>query len=258
MLSPVRAQSPDEARIHEIMRKVTTEQATCRGEKSVIFWSQERGSDAVIVKTYRSGDNSRFDYLPSPHRPASIVIENAQQVMYYQPSQKLLVLEDRHTADENDLKLLDLAFANYDWELEGDAMVAGHKTIILKTSRKDSGTVVQRLWIEPKHHVVLRKESYNIRGELAFAAYYTEIDFPDELSPDLFKLTTPQGTKVVERPLPMKLSTSDLKPQLGFDPVLPTQNGQPADLPNGYHLIGMQRETLNGYRAIRLSYSDGL
>ncbi len=240
-----------EVTAESLMRTVFSSHATYKGMKTVIFWSK-RGSDAVICKTYQQGDAIRFEYLPSPHRPARIVVQNRKYVWYYQPAKKLLITEERSGGDE-DRRMLDIAFKNYDWEVEGDAVVAGHHTKILKSAQKQTGTVQQRLWIDTRHDVVLRKESYNIRGELYFVSYFTEIEYPGSLDPDLFALTMPSDTKEVIRKVPVLLSADPgSAARVGFTPVFHD------NMPGGYELLGMELETLTGHRAIRLTYSDGL
>ncbi|HEY4002229.1 MAG TPA: hypothetical protein VGO93_25375, partial [Candidatus Xenobia bacterium] len=239
--------------VPEMMRAVAHAHPCYKGQKTVIFWSK-RGSEAILCHTYRDGDKSRYDYPASPRHTGRIVLENADSIRYYEPSKKMLITEALPPSE--DLNLLEISFKNYDWDVEGDAIVSGHHTKILKAVNKTTGTAAERLWIDSRHNVILRKESYNQRGEIYFASYFTDIDYLQSLDPALFTLNMPSDAKEVIRAIPLRITNDDqlaaLQLQLGFKPVIRDT------LSSGYQLLTTRREVLNGHQAARMTYSDGL
>jgi len=143
---------------------------------------------------------------------------------------------------------------NYRAILDGDATIAERPTISVELLNKYTGERAERVWIDRRTHLVLKKEEYHANGSVASQTRFEELRYTDTIPEDIFSTDTPAGYSRVTGPEVTMLDADidHVIAQAGFKPI------EPQSLPQGFTETSGGVGTVNGVRTLHLLYSDGL
>ncbi|MDH7570063.1 MAG: sigma-E factor regulatory protein RseB domain-containing protein [Armatimonadota bacterium] len=154
-----------EGRVPHTGRLVTT---TFSGGRAIT-------SEVLLVAT---GDGrSRLEYLSAPVR-GTVVVDDGERVLRYDPAQQTLFLESPwvSSAAQRQRQLL-LLLQNYVPRLMGYGRVASYTTRRLGLTNRYSGWIARRLWIHEPTGLALRWEEYGRDGRLFMRTAYKHVRF---------------------------------------------------------------------------------
>ncbi len=149
---------------------------------------------------------------------------------------------------------LTLINENYRTELGDPETIAGHKTLSVVLINKYTGERAERLWIDPKTALVLKKEQYRGNGAVAAQSHFEELRYTSSIPAGVFSTVVPAGySEVAGRTYASP--TTDLvkvRREAGFTAIVPKY------LPEGFGLSSGDVAMVDGVRELHFTYSDGL
>lgn len=145
---------------------------------------------------------------------------------------------------------LDVLLENYVALPGRQEKIAGQKTISILLKPKTSGRPHKRLWVDPRHGVVLKSVSYSADGSERGVMETTSIRYNADVDPALLQLPDEGNIVKISRPLSTEASAN-----LGIAPR------EPDYLPQGFRLDGVydfECQCNCNHKAIQMVYTDGL
>jgi sigma-E factor negative regulatory protein RseB len=226
------------------------------GQLETIRFSANKASATIVRIEHRAPDRTRRWYLAPESLYGDYIITRSTTTWQFDTRRERVTtssnpLLDVSLAAGNTLELL---YANYRAVPSSGEIVAGRPTISLVLINKYTGERVARIWIDSQTKLVLRKETFHADGSIATASRFEELRYTEKIPDDIFSTNVPDGyTQVTEaeREAP-SLDLESVTREAGFKPA------SPADLPEGFALVGSSVETVNGVKTVHLNYSDGL
>jgi len=159
------------------------------GEKTVQFLHNGKSfSHEELV--YRDGVKTRIEFPAGSHFAGQVIVEDANGRKHYFPDRNEVVVLPPRREESLDrlLRLVDRAKQGK----VGLAVASGQRIAGLLTSQvvvsDESGNVTQRIYIEPKSGVVLKRELFEAGGSRWGAFEYSQVDLnPPPFDPSLFQ-----------------------------------------------------------------------
>lgn len=123
---------------------------------------------------------------------------------------------------------VELAKAALEVSETGTEILGGRPAVIYEITPQ--GGSPYRIWVDRETNLPLQKQS-SFQNALQYRMAYTEIEFHDEIPPELLVYTLPAGYReIYSNPVQILESAVDLRDTAGFDPSLPGK------IPDGYRL----------------------
>ncbi|HWD39667.1 MAG TPA: hypothetical protein VG944_12515 [Fimbriimonas sp.] len=173
---------------------------------------------------YRDGPRTRSEFPDGSRFAGQIIVEDGHvRKEFYPDKNEVIVKEPRH--EENLERLVRLARRGADGRIvltKGPGMkVAGHWTVQIVVQDKD-GNPLQRLYVEPKHGMMLKREIFDQGGAKIGYFVFDKINFdPPPFDPSLFRFSR-RGVRVIT---PYDV-LRDVASKAGFAPTfLPRSSG---------------------------------
>jgi len=211
---------------------------------TALIGEEQRGA---LARVAGSSGKVRFDYEAGRLRWS--LVDDGQHLIWLDLRRRDALVSPRPTFAEDRR----LAERNYDARVVGRATVAGRACDIVEVAPRGRGQRVWRLWLDRETSFALKRERYNVEGELTSGTEYLEVAFGVEASPESFRV--PPGWMVVDTDgSGVRLEVSELERRVGF-PVAP-----PRYVPSDYVFLGgyVQRRGRWEPEMAELRYTDGL
>ncbi len=112
----------------------------------------------------------------------------------------------------------------------GDGHIASRTAHIIELTNR-AGQPVRKLWVDGEKFVQLKVQRFDLRGNIAYSAYFTTINYSPQFAPHMFSFSPPPDCKIVRLPeeLP-RIALAEAERQAGFAAKLPPY------LPVGFEL----------------------
>jgi hypothetical protein len=168
------------------------------GRREVQFWRQDQARKHEEIVTH-DGQFTRVEFPDGSRNAGQIIVENRDERRHYFPNRnELLVQPPRH--EESMERLGRMARQGEKGRLQftsgPGSRIAGFGTESLTISDL-KGNVTQRLFIEPKSGIVLRREVFDPGGAKIGYFEFKQIDInPPPIDPSLFRFER-KGVKIV-------------------------------------------------------------
>ena len=136
----------------------------------------------------------------------------------------------------------------------GDGHVARRTAHIIELTNR-AGSPVRKLWVDCEKFVQLKVQRFDLRGNVAYSAYFTTINYSPQFPPQMFSFSPPSDCKIVRLPdeLP-RVALAEAERQAGFAAKLPSY------LPVGFELernrVAVPR--IKQHLVLWLPFSDGV
>lgn len=199
---------------------------------------------------YQSPLRQRKEYITQDR----IVVNDGKYLWEYIPSQQSVlrrVLSETHhqLAERNMVLIRD----NYVTELEGEYLIAGRKSYVIKLCPRESGSrPSRRIWVDSEKGVPLRTEIYGINNKLALLSSFVNIEFDTKFKKNDFILKVPSKTSV--RILKDYKCPNIVRAQK----VVDFKVNSPKYLPSGFVLTSINAKSKSHYNEVQLQFFDGL
>lgn len=205
------------------------------------------GKDEVKADVARSGELVRFTFAGTPGHPARVVLERPEGVYVFWPTVQEGWRIHRRPAQDRPIGCAQLCATNYRW----DAGSGEGKTLTLTAYRRSDRQLSRKFWVDLEHNVLTRVECYG-RDGLVSSWALSNLEFKENIPSSLFDPpATARPAVEMEHPQPAG-SLDQAAKRAGFTPEIPSW------LPDGYQLVEVWTETVQGLPSVRMVYSDGL
>ncbi len=220
-----------------------------------VFQAQQTSSvvadgrrEDVQARVSRSGESVRFEYAARQGQPARVVLERPEAVYVFWPTVKEGWHIPRRPGNNRPVACLQLCSTNYRWE--SDSVEGG--LLSLTAFRRRDNRMTRRYWVDRTRQVVVGMQSYGSDAQPDSGWKLTAIEFKESLPAELFEPpATVRPALEVEHPQPAA-SLEEAAARVGFTPEIPNW------LPDGYQLVELWSEKVQGRPSVRMVYSDGL
>ena len=208
----------------------------------------------VVKVVHGAGDRRRQEILSPLRMKGDLMVDSGKTLWHFSPRTQKVDLSPTRQWGDRVADRLRLLSQNYRMGLVGKEKVAGRTVHVVELLPTHGDRGSQRLWLDQVHAVPLRIERRSARGKLLERSEFREIDFLDQVDPDLFLLELPQNVAVTTsvRLLAAGRTLADLGDQLPFAVKLP------AYLPQGFEGMDMQLFESKGVKSLHWRLSDGL
>ncbi len=226
------------------------------GQLETIRFSASKASATIVRIEHRAPDRTRRWYLAPEALYGDYIITRSTTTWQFDTRRARVTTSSNPLLDVNLAagNTLGLLYGNYRAVAAGGEIVAGRPTASLVLINKYTGERVARIWVDTQTKLVLRKETFHADGSIATSSRFEELRYTEKIPDAVFSTNLPEGyTQVTEaeREAP-SLDIERVSREAGFTPA------SPADLPEGFALVGSSLETVNGVKTLHFSYSDGL
>jgi outer membrane lipoprotein-sorting protein len=240
-----------------LQRAVVADDSTSyTGTLTSVVYTSDRAQSTVVNIDHLAPSEWRIWYVAPADAYGRLIISNEAVTYQYEPSVNKVFANNWST---NALALgdvLDTARVEKNYAVQAGAgtSVAGHAARILTLTSKHSGTLVERLWIDEKTNLILRREIYHADGTIASKASFDNVRAVKSLPKELFDLSIPKGMTLVPGATYATKATSDTAAtaSLSFTVV------RPKLLPDGFSLARESVGIHDAVQTLQLVYDDGL
>lgn len=222
---------------------------------SVVYESDHAVSTVARIE-HRAPHSWRIWYMAPADAYGRLIVSNEQQTYQYEPSLDRVISHDWYASAPGVAQPVDVGMVlkNYTVEIGPASSIAGRATHGLSLVSRYTGNVAQRIWVDDKTELILRRENYNSDGAVTTQTSFDSIRVGADLPPDLFALEVPKGMTLVRgfdygQSTP---NTADLLRIANF------KFAEPKYLPDGFALQSGSTAMRNGVQTVQLVYGDGL
>jgi hypothetical protein len=206
----------------------------------------------IVADELQDGRRVRMTYrLPVP-AAGRVVVDDGHWMHQWEPSRHLILLERSRTESAAaQRRMLALLHRNYHCQKVSTTFLHGLMCDVIQISPRQGHSGPSRLlWIERRHHALLKTEEFDTDGVRRYVSFFERFRFIRTPSVRMFAL--PSGIRVCRVP-------QVLQDQPTFEAAKATAKlpGRlPASLPAGYSLLGCAAARAG--HCLVLRYSDGL
>jgi hypothetical protein len=207
------------------------------------------------VKVTRARDGRMRHTILQPLRMAGVEsVDDGMKMKVYLPDKRALIVQDSgHSVKADTDARLSLAKKNYQFSIDGRERIAGRTTLRIVADPKDPDMAMRRYYLEEKSGYPLKMEVVGERGEPKVVFDTIAIDFPTQLTGNVFRMKPLPGTNTINYTRPQTLSSAGQAQSIvGFRPVLPDK------LPMGFKVQEMQYNGGDEWKSVVIRLSDGL
>ncbi len=221
-----------------------------------VVYEGDRASSTVARIEHKAPHSWRIWYLAPADAYGRMIVSNETQTYQYEPGRGLVVSHDWNQAAPGIAQPVDVAEVeqNYAVEIGPASSIAGRHATSLTLVSKHTGILVQRIWVDDRTKLILRRESYNAEGAVGSKSSFDSIRIGMNLPQELFDLTVPKGMTLVPGTVYGKSTpnTADLIKALNF------KFADPKYLPDGFALKTGSITNHGGVQTVEFVYGDGL
>ncbi|HEV2879226.1 MAG TPA: sigma-E factor regulatory protein RseB domain-containing protein [Candidatus Eremiobacteraceae bacterium] len=226
------------------------------GTLTSVVYETDHASSTVARIEHKAPNDWRIWYVAPEDAYGRMIVSNESLTYQYEPSRGRVYSHDFNQTAPGILAPVDLARveANYSVEMGPPSSVAGRKVTSLSLVSKNTGSVVQRLWVDDQTKLILRRENYAADGNVGSRSSFDSIRIGVKLPQALFDLTVPAGMTLKSGTSYGKSTTNTT--QLIKD--LDFKFAPPKYLPNGFTLERGSLASHDGVNTVEFVYGDGI
>ena len=205
------------------------------------------GQRTATARVRAAKGKLRLDYQAGRHRWS--LIDNGRELIILQPRSQEAVVHPRPSLAV-DRKL---AERNYEARVVGEGRIAGRGVQLVAIVPRGGDKATLKLWLDRETGFALKRERYNVEGNLTTGTEYLEVEFGASVPGEAFLIPETWRRMPVDGRGP-RLTMAQLARQMGF------KVREPKYMPSGYVLTGcyVQEWGRHGNRMAELRYTDGL
>jgi outer membrane lipoprotein-sorting protein len=223
------------------------------GIQTIIFWSAKGKSIACEAKIFFKAPNKmRIEYEGNKNLSQHILIDNGEYEYLYDKTKNIAYVSISPHKNIGDIdEKFKLLKKNYQFVLLGSENIAGRVTDVVAIKSQNKENPWRKIWIDNEYHIILQDKTFQ-EDELLHLSNFTTINFPKELSDDLFIL--PGNVKIIPKTSKVTSFTDikKLQEKTKFKLFLPSY------IPEGYVFDKADLVEKKKYEFVRIQYSDGL
>ncbi len=208
----------------------------------------------IVADELQDGQRVRMTYCLPPEAAGRVVVDDGHLMHQWERSSHMILLErSREESAAVQRRLLALLHRNYRCACQARASVNGLPCDVVRVSPRLGHAGPSRLlWIERRHHAILRTEEFDAAGVRRYLSFFETFRFIRP--PSLRRFSLPAGVRVcrVRETLRDRADLRATRVAAGLPGRLP------AWLPDGYALLGCAAGGTGAGRCIVLRFSDGL
>ncbi|MNK87404.1 Sigma-E factor regulatory protein RseB precursor [compost metagenome] len=208
----------------------------------------------VVKVVHGAGDRRRQEILAPMRMKGDLIVDNGKTLWHFSPRTQKVDLSPTRQWGDRVADRIRLLTQNYRMNVLGREKVAGRAVHVVELLPTHGSRSSQRLWLDQMHAVPLRLERLSPQGKLLERTEFRDIDFLDQVDPELFLLELPQNVAVTTsvRLLAAGRTLGDLGDQVPFAVKLPSY------LPRGFEGMDVQLFESKGVKSLHWRLSDGL
>lgn len=221
-----------------------------------VAYDSDHAVSTVARVEHRAPFSWRIWYMAPADAYGRLILSDEQRTYQYEPNLNRVISHDWYESAPGVATPVDIAtvLRNYSIELGPASSIAGRAAHSLSLVSRHTGILAQRIWVDDKTKLILRRENYNSDGAVSEQTSFDSIRVVESFPPGLFALQVPRGMTLVQ----------------GFDYGKSTQDtadvmrlatfkfAEPKYLPDGFTLVSGSVATHDGVQTIQLVYGDGL
>lgn len=189
----VRAGNPQNSNIPEIVKKALKAQRYLRFQgRRVVTIRREGVNSSFEDLVWQDGKSTRVEYPPGSTRAGQIIVDANGERRHYFPSEgEIEIARSKGSGlpSGNVGALSRRAGARF--VIGGTEMIAGVGCQVVEAEGPNGAGL--RLWIDPVSGMVLRRETYDLSGNLVAGFEFTQIEIGASMSPATFTLDVPNA-----------------------------------------------------------------
>ncbi len=205
------------------------------------------GQRAAVARVRAAKGKVRLDYEAGRHR-WSLVDNGRELIVLYPMRQEALVHPRPRLAVDRKL-----AERNYEARKVSGGEVAGRAVDAIEIVPRGGGPAAVRVWLDRETGFALKRERYNVEGNLTTGTEYVEVEYGAAVPGEVF-LVPQTWRRMPSDGRGPRVSTAELSRVIGFEVK------EPKHAPPGYVLLGGHAREWGrgGMRVAELRYTDGL
>lgn len=229
-----------------------------RGEYGVnliaIVSQQDAGGTCYdTIKVERSADGKiRHTFVAPLCMQGICSLDDGSHSFIYWPDEKRLVKQESALRNEYSARVIPLALRNYTFRFEGTCKVAGRKTNCVVATPLAGEMEVRRYYLDAKTAYPLKLETIPRDGQPVVKYETKDVQFPVHLDSDIFSIRTLGEVETLERQAPTDVDPRHAARVVGFVPLMPRE------LPMGFEIQEVQKDTADDWHALIVRLTDGL
>jgi len=218
-------------------------------ETEIAYMGKKLQAKARIL---HSGNNEKIIRLGPKHDSAWSITKNGTTYTYL-PKDKILLISNSNHSEANRQRIR-LLLSNYRVACIGEESVAGHKAYLIEIRSRRFGITSKKLWIDKRHHTLLRSVDYSATGEKRGIMNTIRISYNTRIDPAEFDISSLD-------PSVRKLIVCKPAEPANLSRILKISLHPPQYVPEGYisegHYLYNSQCNCN-HRSAQLTYTDGL
>jgi outer membrane lipoprotein-sorting protein len=235
---------------------VADEHVSYYATMTTVVYEGDHAVSTVARIDHRAPDSWRIWYMAPADAYGRLILSNEHQAYQYEPNLHQVISHDWNTTAPGVAEPVDVdaVLKNYSVEVGSASSIAGRATHSLSLVSRYTGNVAQRIWVDDKTQLIMRRENYNVEGAVTMQTSFDSIRIGASFPPELFSLSVPKGMTLVR----------------GYDYGKATENtggilkvakftfAMPKYLPDGFSLLSGSIAERNNIQTVQLVYGDGL
>jgi outer membrane lipoprotein-sorting protein len=226
------------------------------GTVTSVAYDSDHAVSTVAHIDHQAPHSWRIWYMAPADAYGRLIVSDEQRTYQYEPSLNRVISHDWYASAPGVAVPVDTTtvLRNYSIEIGPASSIAGRAAHSLTLVSRHTGILAQRIWVDDKTKLILRRENYNSDGAVTEETSFDSIRLGTSFPSGLFAMTVPKGMTLVPG-FDYGRSTQDTADMLR---VASFHFAEPKYLPDGFSLVSGSVTTHEGVQTIQLVYGDGL
>lgn len=226
------------------------------GTMTSVVYGRDRVDSTVVRIDHRAPSSWRIWYVAPADAYGRLIVSDEKVTYQYEASTNTVYADEWSASAPALAESINAGRVerNYRVEAGSATTVAGRAAHSISLTSKYSGALVERLWIDDKNDLVLRRETYHPDGSIVSKTNFDNIRFVTSLPKELFDLSIPQGMRLVPGATFGKAATD----AAAVASSLPFAIVRPDSLPDGFTLDHESVSLHDSVQTLQMVYDDGL
>jgi outer membrane lipoprotein-sorting protein len=223
---------------------------------TTVVYEGDHAVSTVARIDHQAPNSWRIWYMAPADAYGRLILSNEHQAYQYEPDIHQVISHDWSTTAPGVAEPVDVdaVLKNYSVEVGPASSIAGRATHSLSLVSRYTGGVAQRIWVDDKTKLIMRRENYNAEGAVTMQTTFDSMRIGASFPAGLFALTVPKGMTLV-RGYDYGKSTENTG---GILKVAKFTFAMPKYLPDGFSLLSGSIAERNDVQTVQLVYGDGL
>jgi len=219
----------------------------------IVSQQDSTGSCYDTIKVERSSEGKiRHTFVAPLCMQGICSLDDGTHSFIYWPDEKRLVKQESGPKSEYTEHVISLALRNYSFRFEGHCNVAGRRTNCVLATPNAGEMEVRRYYLDAKTAYPLKLETVSPDGQTTVKYETKDVQLPSTLDSGIFSIRTLGEVETIERQAPTDIDLRHAASFLGFRPIMPRE------LPMGFEVQEVQKDTAADWHALIVRLTDGL